>query len=1091
MSLLSDLLSNTSNQLIFIKLLNGQSILPRLLPFLNHPNLNVKQTTLNTIKEIIKAINSSKNNQKTFDQIEPEQNLTLLFRLIFQQSILMSSDDHFKQLEPILIQLWKTLCQSINCKLLVHLCFPYITTWLYLFMWPPNQQIEQAYLVNQPDLNLTLNSKEFLGSNQIRFEDKLTKDLIQIKCRLLASRLLAVLFEQVSKIRLDDSTQPQQRPIDLILNFLSNQINFKSGLQRFCFAILVINLCKEVEGCGDFMDLLRSNLGHKIVKCLDDENTIYFDEIALLFTRLQKDTRNLFIYYYEKFIKTHLGLLLDQNFISKSIFTLEDVQNLTQQLNEKLIAFENSPNNQRLSKDMQKLVQDFKVYVLNLIDLNKQAITEQEMLQIRSLFALASSSIDLTFLCERMNPLIRPLIECLRFESNFDLQSIAGRHLAQLLFHCSKRQPNPTPKILKNLLSYLCSSCVPQIALQLNINVLPDKEFYELNRYYGILSDNLNNLTQTDSAGEPVTPGKLKRSVSTQPTPNTPSTFMMQSQNVNNNKYEKRGAELAFRSIIALCNDLNTLKSIVPDLIDQPFNQIQSCLALFNQEAKNELSQIDELKIDQNLNKFQDLVNSMTLLEFILSIHTLNSSLLDLYLTQIPNMLKFLKIPLTSVRTMTSRCLSMLCKQNLVKTLSDSLEYILDCLDNNEFNLFARQGAIEFLYCLFDQLNTQIIPFIVIFIVPVLKRMCDLDWYVRSAASQCFATLVKLYPLAEPALDQSTNDALSQITCKNENILRMKLEQQDFLDQLMDNRKLKPFIVPDEVLIDVKLRPYQQQGVNWLAFLKKFNLHGILCDDMGLGKTIQSICILAGDHYEKFMHEKVKSTSLKDEDDDDSKFKPSIIICPSTLTNHWYHEIERFVRPTCLRPFIYSGSVQERENLCRKFFNDKLSTDKRANIFIVSYDIIRHDIQYLFKQNWNYCILDEGHLIKSSKTKLSKAIKQLRASHRLILTGTPIQNNVTELWCLFDFLLPGYLGSEKQFYLKYAKYVQSSMLTFQQKLERSMSSVGNSEKDGLKQSDSSFNASTTRGFNEMGILALESLHKQVLPFLLRRTKEEV
>jgi len=117
-----------------------------------------------------------------------------------------------------------------------------------------------------------------------------------------------------------------------------------------------------------------------------------------------------------------------------------------------------------------------------------------------------------------------------------------------------------------------------------------------------------------------------------------------------------------------------------------------------------------------------------------------------------------------------------------------------------------------------------------------------------------------------------------------------------------------------------------------------------------------------------------------------------------------------------LRPFIYSGSVLEREQLRAVFFNEKYPSSNnngvkliknrqlssiglnrnqnRANVFIVSYEIVRHDIQYICDQRWNYCILDEGHLIKSAKTKLSKSIKQIKASHRLILTGTPIQNNV-------------------------------------------------------------------------------------------------
>ena len=190
---------------------------------------------------------------------------------------------------------------------------------------------------------------------------------------------------------------------------------------------------------------------------------------------------------------------------------------------------------------------------------------------------------------------------------------------------------------------------------------------------------------------------------------------------------------------------------------------------------------------------------------------------------------------------------------------------------------------------------------------------------------------------------------------------------------------------------------------------------------------------------------------------------------------------------TCLRPFIYAGSVSEREQLRKVFFHPPAHKLKHNhNVLIASYDTVRHDIAHMCQQQWNYCILDEGHLIKSSKTKLSKAIKQLRAAHRLILTGTPIQNNVTELWCLFDFLIPGYLGTEKQFYQKYAKCVAPPPL-------KSANGNGNANANGASNGNGNGGAEATNsdGIHQTGVLALESLHKQVLPFLLRRTKDEV
>lgn len=84
-----------------------------------------------------------------------------------------------------------------------------------------------------------------------------------------------------------------------------------------------------------------------------------------------------------------------------------------------------------------------------------------------------------------------------------------------------------------------------------------------------------------------------------------------------------------------------------------------------------------------------------------------------------------------------------------------------------------------------------------------------------------------------------------------------------------------------------------------------------------------------------------------------------------------------------------------------------------ADIIVTSYDVARNDLAVLNKTEYNYCVLDEGHIIKNSQSKLAKAVKEITANHRLILTGTPIQNNVLELWSLFDFLMPGFLGTEK------------------------------------------------------------------------------
>ena len=220
------------------------------------------------------------------------------------------------------------------------------------------------------------------------------------------------------------------------------------------------------------------------------------------------------------------------------------------------------------------------------------------------------------------------------------------------------------------------------------------------------------------------------------------------------------------------------------------------------------------------------------------------------------------------------------------------------------------------------------------------------------------------------------------------------------------------------------------------------NFHGL---DMGLGKTLQTICIVASDHHLR-AEEFAKSRSPE------MRRLPSLIVCPPTLSGHWQQEIRTYA--PFLTALCYIGNPGERARV-----RAQLGT---TDIVITSYDICRNDIDIIGQYSWNYCVLDEGHIIKNSKAKLTQAVKKVVANHRLILSGTPIQNNVLELWSLFDFLMPGFLGTEKVFMERFAKPIAASRYSKSSSKEQ-----------------------------EAGALAIEALHKQVLPFLLRRLKEEV
>lgn len=147
---------------------------------------------------------------------------------------------------------------------------------------------------------------------------------------------------------------------------------------------------------------------------------------------------------------------------------------------------------------------------------------------------------------------------------------------------------------------------------------------------------------------------------------------------------------------------------------------------------------------------------------------------------------------------------------------------------------------------------------------------------------------------------------------------------------------------------------------------------------LGLGKTLQTICMISMDHWQR-MHDAKKPAC------------PSLIVCPATLCLHWNSEIKKFVND--LTPFVYNGNQAQRSLLKRQLLYKLQTMTKQCNLAIVtSYEVVRSDLELFKAYHWNYLVLDEGHAIRNAKTKTTIAIKSLQADHRLILSGTPIQN---------------------------------------------------------------------------------------------------
>ncbi|MED4935097.1 DEAD/DEAH box helicase [Heyndrickxia coagulans] len=251
--------------------------------------------------------------------------------------------------------------------------------------------------------------------------------------------------------------------------------------------------------------------------------------------------------------------------------------------------------------------------------------------------------------------------------------------------------------------------------------------------------------------------------------------------------------------------------------------------------------------------------------------------------------------------------------------------------------------------------------------------------------------------------------------------------------QIELNQSLKKFIrkltnldeipsVPIPPGFQGDLRPYQQLGLNWLSFLRDCGFGAVLADDMGLGKTVQLIAYLLHVKHAK------------------QPANPALIICPTSVLGNWQREIEKFGNG--LNAALHYGPNRKKENLGDCY--------QHADVVLTSYGIAHLDFEALSAVEWSTIALDEAQNIKNAETKQSRAIRKLKGRHYIALTGTPMENRLSELWAIFDFANKGYLGTFRQFQKRFIAPI---------------------EKDGSKEK-------------------IRELKRLIRPFLLRRTKKD-
>ncbi|RCJ22456.1 helicase [Nostoc sp. ATCC 43529] len=218
---------------------------------------------------------------------------------------------------------------------------------------------------------------------------------------------------------------------------------------------------------------------------------------------------------------------------------------------------------------------------------------------------------------------------------------------------------------------------------------------------------------------------------------------------------------------------------------------------------------------------------------------------------------------------------------------------------------------------------------------------------------------------------------------------------QELIGALTNNQAIEP--LPAPASFQGQLRPYQERGAGWLAFLERWGLGACLADDMGLGKTIEFIAFL--------LH-------LKEQD---ALENPTLLVGPTSVLGNWEREVKKFA--PSLKVLQYHGDKRPKG----KAFIEAV---KKHDIVITSYSLIHRDIKSLETVNWQIIVLDEAQNVKNSEAKQSKAVRQLAATFRIALTGTPVENRLQELWSILDFLNPGYLGNRQFFQRRFAMPIE-------------------------------------------------------------------
>ncbi|KAK9093560.1 hypothetical protein Syun_028471 [Stephania yunnanensis] len=980
------------------------TLAPRLWPFMRHSIASVRKSAICTLELLLEA--GKRLYESTACSFWPSFILGDALRIVFQ-NLLLEANEEIVQCSD---RVWRLLLQGPETDLEV-VARSYFSDWTELastsygspldvtkMFWPEalprKSQFRAAAKMRAAKLENTHNGNyDFDCGKGINIQNKhevVPTGVMKIivgsdgeksvtQTRVVTATALGVLASKLS-----------HGSLRFVTDSLWRDLTSLSGVQRQVASMIIVSWFRELHlnslsGSQDVKvgvaDCLRKWL-LELLACTEPafptkDSQLPYSELSRTYSKMRSEANLLFTT-----INSSEALKdMSADVIHPDTVSVDDVINFASKLSLPISQLSGKENvEKQVLDDLDSLRQ-------RLLTTSGYLKCVQSNLHVTVSSLVAAAVVWMFDLPPKLNPIILPLMASIRREQEENFQEKAAEALAELISQCIARRPGPNDKLVKNIcsLTYMDPEETPHAAVINSMEIIEEQDLLFLGKGTSNLKTKVHSTASTEDRSR--VEGFITR----------------------------RGSELALKH---LCKKFGaTLFEKVPKLWD--------CLTEVLKPENPSGVPPSEITVD-SVEDPQILINNIQVLRSVAPL--LDETLKPRLLSLLPCIFRCVCHTHVAVRLAASRCITTMTKSMTVNMMGAVIEKAIPMLGDRSC-IYGRQGAGMLLCLLVQGLGVELVPYAPLLVVPLLRCMSDSDPAVRQIVTHSFAALVPLLPLAR---------GLPPPVGLNEDISRNK-EDAQFLEQLLDNSHIDDYKLSIE--LKVTLRRYQQEGVNWLSFLRRFKLHGILCDDMGLGKTLQALAMVASDLAE--------FRALNN-----GKNLLSLIICPSTLVGHWAYEIEKYIDTSLLTPLQYVGSAQDRISHQSHF--------EKHNVIITSYDVVRKDIDYLGQLNWNYCILDEGHIIKNSKSKVTNAVKQLKAEHRLILSGTPIQNNILELWSLFDFLMPGFLGTERQFQARYGKPLLASR-------------------------DSKCSAKDA----EAGVLAMEALHKQVMPFLLRRTKDEV